>query len=45
MVGVCRGRGTVLNGVFKGDCLHGLPIATATRREGGTAVWLANLCC
>ena len=31
-------------GAFKGDCLCGLPFATAKRREGGTAVWWGNMC-
>ena len=30
----------VLDWVPEADCLHGLSLATATRREGGIAVWL-----
>ena len=34
----------VLDWVLEGNCLCSLPLATATGREGGTAVWVGNLC-
>ena len=38
-------RDIVLDGIHEGDHLHGLPLAAAAGREGGTTVWLGNLYC